>query len=256
MKKIYLYAVSFLVLLVILYEIWPLPFEYTAKTVLLPAVNVLSTIGQKALSPIKLLKNVSALDQLNKSLEEQNNLLITQLTKAEDTSKSCSLLAQEIEKDKGYVNSLPAKVIGRTPGGLNSTLLLNKGLGDGIAQGDAVLTNGYFVGKIKNVESSKSEVALIFSHSSMIPVMMASNREGGLLQGGLEGLTVTDIPISSKATTDDSILTSGLGGDLPSGLLIGKIGVHLGMEGDLFQKVQVTSPVNPYEISYVTILSK
>lgn len=222
----------------------------------MPSVNVLGVMGNQVLSPVELIKNISHLDQNNKSLQDENNLLTAELAKAQEASRSCTLLSEEVAQDKGFALSQTAKVIGRTPGGLNSTLLLDKGSDDGVQNGSAVLTNGYFIGKIQKVEKTKSEVMLIFSHGSLVPVSMEKNSEGGLLQGGLEGLTVTDIPISSKAETGDGVITSGLGGDLPPGLLIGKIGAHLGLQGDLFQKVTVVSPINPYDINYVTVLVK
>jgi rod shape-determining protein MreC len=238
-----------------MYRIWPLPFHEFSKRVLLPTVNVLSIIGQKATSPIKTLADLRILDQKNKDLENENNELRAKLAAQEKTNKSCSLYLKEIGSEK-IKNSIIAQVIGRTPGGLNATLLLNKGSQDNIAVGDAVLSTGYFIGKVKEVEDRQSEVVLIFSHNSFVPVITNKNSDGGLLQGGLEGLTITDIPINSKAEVGDSVVTSGLGGELPAGLIVGKIGVHLGIKGDLFQKVKVESPVNPYHISFVTIIKK
>jgi len=255
-SRIYLFVTSALVLLVILYKIWPLPFRYVSKHALLPSVNVLAIMGQKIISPVKLIKNISELDGKNKDLEKENMQLKSSLAIKDDTSKNCSLYTKELEKDSVYKNSIISRVIGRTPGGLNSTLLLNKGSADGVKEGSPVLFSGYFVGKVQKAEENKSEVTLIFSHNSLVPVVMTKNNDGGLLQGGLEGLTITDIPINSKAEPGDNVLTSGLGGDLPSGLIVGKVGVHLGLQGDLFQKVKVESPVNPYQINFVTVLTK
>lgn len=255
-RAIYLYLISSMVLLVIMYELWPLPFEYVSKKTLLPAVNVLTIWGRKILSPVEMIKNINQLELKNKNLENDNELLSSKLAKQDDLNKNCTLLSQEIAKNKNFPNSKTVKIIGRTPGGFNATLLLNQGSNEGIQEGAAVLSNGYYIGRIDKVEVSQSEVMLVFSHNSLIPVIMAKNNEGGLLQGGLEGLSVTDIPISTKIETGDSVITSGLGGDLPSGLLVGKVGVHLGLEGDLFQKVRVDSPINPSQIDYVTILSK
>jgi rod shape-determining protein MreC len=254
-SKIYLYAVYALVLLVVLYKIWPLPFQEASKRVLLPTVNVLAEMGQKVISPINTLRDLNRLDKKNKALEQENNELMAKVASQENTNKNCSLYLKEVGKGSPK-NSIIAQVIGRTPGGLNSTLLLNKGSSDDIYVGDAVLSTGYFIGKVKSITDRTSEVMLIFSHNSFIPVVTNKNNDGGLLQGGLEGLTITDIPINSKAEVGDSVVTSGLGGELPAGLMVGKIGVHLGIKGDLFQKVKVESPINPYQINFVTVLNK
>lgn len=254
-SKIYLYVVYGLVLLVVLYKIWPLPFQEASKRILLPTVNVLAVMSQKVISPINTLKDLNTLDAKNKALEQENNELKAKIATQENLSKNCSLYLKEVGKESTK-NSIVAQVIGRTPGGLNSTLLLNKGSADDISVGDAILSTGYFIGKVKTVNDRTSEVMLIFSHNSFVPVVTNKNNDGGLLQGGLEGLTITDIPINSKAEVGDSVVTSGLGGELPAGLVVGKIGVHLGIKGDLFQKVKVESPINPYQINFVTVIKK
>lgn len=255
MKKFfYLYLLSTAILLVVLYKIWPLPFHSFAKSVLLPASNVLAEGGKKIYSPVDLLVKLSSLDKTNKQLEERNLALSSELAKLkDDVSQSRQLLA-EIDKSKGMQNLIIAKVIVRTPGGFNQKIIINKGSENLVKPGLAVLSNGYFIGKVAKVQQAQSEVELIFSHSLRVPIKMEKNNDGGLLQGGLEGLVVTDIPINSKIESGDNVITSGLGGELPSGLLIGRIGLHLGVEGELFQKVRVVSPINPFALEFVSIL--
>lgn len=253
MKRIYLYLVTALVLLVIFYKIWPLPFFAFSKSVLMPTADVLTALAEKTIAPFRVIGDISNLAVENKRLTDENRLLKATLAKEEDSIRNNQLLLAEIQKEKN-ISSVQAKVIGRTPGGLNATLLLDKGSSDGLKSNAAVLTSGYFVGKLTSVSEHSCEATLIFSHSSLVPINIAGNSEGGLLQGGLEGLAVTDIPISAKVEAGQDITTSGLGGDLPSGLLVGKVGVHLGIEGDLFQKVKVDSPINPYQINYVSVI--
>lgn len=255
MKKIYLYLVGALILIFVLYNIWPLPFEYFAKSVILPVSNVLVETGKRIVSPISLLGDISSLNSKNKELENKNSELVAEVAKLKNSSRQCTELMREVDKSEVLDKAIIAKVVSRTPGGLSQKIIVNRGENDLVKSGSAVLTNGYFVGRVGKVEQNRSEVELIFSHGLLVPVIMEKNPEGGLLQGGLEGLTVTDIPISSKTEAGDKVMTSGLGGELPSGLLIGEVALNLGIEGELFQKVRVKSPINPYLIDFVSILN-
>jgi rod shape-determining protein MreC len=244
-----------MILLLVLYKIWPLPFHYLAKSVLLPSANVIVVSARKIYSPVQLLVDLNSLDRKNKSLEQENISLEAENAKLRDDSREATQLLSETDASKSFKNIIIARVVSRTPGGFSQKVIINKGAADNITAGAAVLCQGYFTGRVTSIERNRSEVELIFSHNSRIPVRMEKNPEGGLLQGGLEGLTVTDIPVNSKAETGDNVLTSGLGGEIPSGLLVGKVGLHLGLEGELFQKVRVTSPINPYSIGFVSVLS-
>ncbi len=255
MKKIvYFYLISAIVLLIVLYRIWPLPFQTFSKAVLLPSANAFAQAGKKVYSPVNLILNLNSLNETNKRLEEENLKLSAELSKLKSDSYDAKQLLGEITKSKAAGNILIAKVISRTPGGFNQKIIINKGERDGVVKGQTVLSSGYFIGLVSQVDKSQSEVELIFSHSLRVPVKMEKNSDGGLLQGGLEGLVVTDIPINSKIESSDNIITSGLGGQIPTGLLVGQIGLHLGVEGELFQKVRVTSPINPSAIEFVSVL--
>ena len=238
----------------VLYKIWPLPFDSFSKAVILPSVNVVVESGKTIYSPIRLLVDLNTLDQKNKDLEQANTQLEADNAKLKNDSLETAQLLLEINKSKATQKVVVAKVIARNPGGFNQEVIVNKGESDGITNGSAVLSQGYFIGRVTKVDQSQCEVELIFSHNSLVPVKMDKNLDGGLLQGGLEGLTITDIPINSTAETGDNVLTSGLGGDIPSGLLVGKIGLHLGLDGELFQKVQVISPINPASVEFVSII--
>ncbi|MFH1854902.1 MAG: rod shape-determining protein MreC [bacterium] len=255
MKKLYLYLIGALILIFVLYNIWPLPFEYFAKSVILPASNILVETGKRIVSPISLLKDIGSLNSKNKELENNNRELTAKVARLKNSSRQCIELMREVDKSEALGEVIIAKVVSRTPGGLSQKIIINRGEEDSVKSGSAVLANGYFVGRVGKVEKNRSEVELIFSHGLLVPVMMEKNPEGGLLQGGLEGLTVTDIPINSKIEAGDKVMTSGLGGELPSGLLIGGVALNLGIEGELFQRVRVKSPINPYLIDFVSVLN-
>jgi rod shape-determining protein MreC len=256
MKKGFLAKfVSIAVLLVVFYFIWPLPFFWFSKNVILPTIEVLSDAVYRAASPIRVLIEINRLDQINKNLESENNALRSELAKA----KFESYLCEEIKKEKDASSAagfevISARVIGRTSYGVNQSMILDKGSADGVKEGAAVISQGYLLGRIVTVDQRKSELRLIFSHLSRIPAMIESNHESGLVQGGLEGLTLNDISVKAKISPGDKVETSGLGGDLPPGILIGTVSEVLGIKGGLFQSAKIESQIKPTSIEVVSII--
>jgi len=81
MKRFYLYFALAVVLAVILYEIWPLPFRYVSRKVILPAGEIVSDAANKTADPIRFLARLYRLDRENKRVEEENLALKAQVAK-------------------------------------------------------------------------------------------------------------------------------------------------------------------------------
>ena len=162
----------------------------------------------------------------------------------------------EAEASKNFeFESVQARVIGQTPYSYDQIYIINKGTNDGLKIGDGVISSGSLIGRIKKIYSDRSEVESIMSHNSIVPVRLLSSKESGLLQGGLEGLVMTDIPIGAKIQAGDQVVTSGLGADLPPGILVGKVEQIIGSDGELFQKTRV-SPITTFSDIQVVSVAK
>ncbi|EKN65854.1 rod shape-determining protein MreC [Neobacillus bataviensis LMG 21833] len=124
---------------------------------------------------------------------------------------------------------LPATVIGRNPDRWHEMIIIDKGKLQGVKKNMAVVTASGLIGKVKNVTQFSSTVQLL---SSMDP----KNRISAIVQGetnvhGLvEGydqekklLMVKAIPSGAKIEKGQTVITSGLGGFFPQGLMIGKV---------------------------------
>jgi rod shape-determining protein MreC len=124
---------------------------------------------------------------------------------------------------------LPATVIGRNPDRWHEMIIIDKGNLQGVKKNMAVVTASGLIGKVKSVTQFSSTVQLL---SAMDP----KNRISAIVQGttdvyGLvEGydkekklLMVKAIPSSAKIEKGQTVITSGLGGIFPKGLMIGKV---------------------------------
>jgi rod shape-determining protein MreC len=254
MKRFYLYFVFAVVLAVILYEIWPLPFRYFSRKVILPTGEIVSDLANKSMGPIRFLGRLSRLDRDNKRVEEENLALKAQIAELIQENSDSEIMQNEKNLSHNFDVRSTAKVIGRTPIGYSQQLLLNQGGNTGIREGAAIISQGYLVGRVKEVFNDQSKVELISSYKSLIPALLLNSRSGGLVQGSLEGIFLTEIPVSSQVEPGESVVTSGLGGDLPEGILVGKIIQVADVKRGLFQSVKIDTPINFANIEYVSVL--
>ena len=243
-----------MILFIILYEIWPLPFRVFSKRVILPASEKTVLMSRIIASPFVLIGRLNSLEKRNASLENENNSLKAQIAQNEESAGVCLRLSdeQKLSQVSGK-ETVFANVIGRTPQNYNQKIMIDRGKDDGLSEGAAVMSHGFLVGRLGNVDKNQSTVLPITDHSSLIPAVLEKSRETGLIQGGLEGLVLTDVPINSKIENSEKILTSGLGGDFPSGIIVGHAGVSHKVSG-LFQTIEVNYPIRISRIEVVTVI--
>jgi len=258
MKKGFLVRfVLALILLLILYEIWPLPFWLFSKKVTLPLAHKSMALIRVFVSPFELVSQINNLSKDNQRLENENQLLKSQGSINSEKAHVCTTLQKEIGISKiGQFDLIPSRVLGRTPSSSNQIIIIDKGKGDGVQSGAAVLSNGYLVGIISQSGEGQSEVKAITSHNSLVPAVLEKSRLTGLVQGGLEGLTLTEVPVSSELTEGETVLTSGLGGDLPSGIIIGKLKGEIIKSSGLFQSSKIDFPIQISSLEVVSVVKK
>ena len=253
-NRFFIYFSLILVLLVVCYEIWPLPFWYFSRKVILPAAQVSTDSLTALVSPFSVLTKFNSLQKNNKNLETQNTEPKARLAKLNEQIYICSALSKEIKTSAALNVLSTAKVVGRSAGGDTQILIVDKGNDASVREGAAVLASGYFVGKVIKVFGDQSEVRLVASHLSLVPAILKTSRGTGLLQGGLEGLNLVEVPASIKVAPADIVLTSGLGGDLPAGLVVGETYPVVEAKKGTFQSIKVSSPINFSSIEFVSIL--
>lgn len=104
-------------------------------------------------------------------------------------------------------------------------VLVNKGAGDGVFVGQAVLDAGGVFGQVTRVEQLTSEVILISDPSHAIPVQ--DNRNGlrtiAVGTGDTGKLKLPYLPTSADVVVGDLLVTSGLGGGFPQGYPVGTV---------------------------------
>jgi rod shape-determining protein MreC len=121
----------------------------------------------------------------------------------------------------------------------------------------AVLANQGVVGKIIAISPHASRVLLIDDHNSALDGFDQRSRARGIVAGLVDGgLILKYADRSQDIRIGDTIVTSGLDGIFPRGLLVGTIqSVHRGAPG-LFLGVRIEPAVDFRELEQVLIVTQ
>lgn len=135
-----------------------------------------------------------------------------------------------------------ADVIDRGVSGFTRVIHINRGARDGLTEGMPVVTEHGLVGRITQVSATAAQVLLITDPVSAVSARLLGSRAEGSVQGQLTGtLRMTFIDLDAVVQEGDTVVTSGLGGNLPEGIPIGQVASIRQFEFELFQEAEVRS---------------
>ena len=119
---------------------------------------------------------------------------------------------------------IAAEVVGRDPSSWFKSLTINKGEKDGVQKGMAVISPEGVVGQILKTAPSHSVVLLATDYNSAIDSIVQRTRAKAIVEGGGENRCQMKYLLRSEdVVVGDRVVTSGLSGHFPKGLMIGEI---------------------------------
>ena len=117
-----------------------------------------------------------------------------------------------------------AEVIGQDPSSWFKSVTINKGEGDGVKRGMAVISPDGVVGQILKAAPHYATVLLVTDYNSAIDSIVQKTRARAIVEGSGENRCQLKYLLrTDEVNVGDVIVTSGLGGNFPKGLLIGEI---------------------------------
>src|SRR5262245_17826271 len=165
-------------------------------------------------------------------------------------------LAELLElKEALALDAAAATVVGSDATGLSHSLILAQGTANGLKPGMAVLSNQGVVGRVITASTHAARVLLIDDHNSALDGFDQRSRARGIVAGLVDdGVIMKYVDRSEDIRSRDAIVTSGLDGIFPRGLLVGTVrGVHREGPG-LFLTVQLAPAVNFRELEQVLVV--
>ncbi len=153
-----------------------------------------------------------------------------------------------------------ADVIGRDTTGLLRSVTVNLGTRDGIQIGMPVVTELGLVGRVAAVTSNSAQVRLITDTGSYVNARLQDSRAEGRVDGSVRGtasgdLRMTFIALGEKIADGEVVITSGIGGSFPRGLIIGQVTSSRLDDLQLFQEAEVRSLVPFNRLESVLIIT-
>ena len=160
-------------------------------------------------------------------------------------------------RDALAMSAAGADVIGGAATGMSRTRILAEGASDGLRRDRAVVSTDGVVGKLIAVARDSSRVLLINDHNSALDAFDQRSRARGIVAGVIDdGLTMKYVDRSEDIKPGDTIVTSGMDGIFPRGLLVGKV-ARVSQEGPgLFLNVEVKAAVKFRNLEQVLVLTQ
>lgn len=199
-----------------------------------------------------------------RDLSAQNEILTRQVEKLSAEVAGLEKARQEnrvLREALGFTGEtkfllVPAEVVAWDFLPANESVTLSRGRGSGVESGDAVVVSGgVLVGVITEALEHTSKMELVSASGMVINAEVARGGASGVVRGehGL-GLLFDLVSQNQVIKEGDRVVTSGLGGKFPAGLLIGQIGKIRSSSSELFQKAAVLPATNLRDIRVVFVI--
>ena len=189
-------------------------------------------------------------------VDEENAVLKERIKQLESEAQLTNELKTENERLReiaGYIEDneetemITARVVGKNPGYWFDIFLINAGRNKGIQKDMPVVTPQGLVGRVMEVGNTWSKVLSVIDTRSSVSGIVERTRDNGIVRGALqvnsqEGLCqIFYLPYDNDIMPGDIVLTSGLGGIYPKGIVIGEV-IEVGRQRDQVQRTATIKP--------------
>ena len=192
------------------------------------------------------------------ALREENARLSVRLQVAGELEQENARLRELLNfADRSGLDYLASRVLSRDPSYDFDSIRIDRGLRDGVRTGFAVVSAQGAVGLVMKVGPATSHVLLLSDPNMSLDVVIARNRKRGVLRG-LAGsrLALRHVGAGSRVQIGDQIVTSGLTGAFPRGILVGRVSMIELDTDNVTQIIEVQPVVDYTSLSEVLVLRR
>ena len=204
------------------------------------------------------------LAQKNEDLTAQNGILRQQANAIVETG----LENQRLRNLLGMKERLPfktvgARVIGRDASNWWKSIQIDRGSNDGLRDNLAVLNADGLIGKTISVTRGEARVLLITDPNCKASAVIQETRDTGVVAGSDRAFArdphcvMTYVSREAKIKAKQVVITSGLGGVFPKGILIGTVtGASLNQQTGMYQDIQIKPSVDFNKLEEVIVITE
>ena len=200
----------------------------------------------------------------NKALKKQVDNVAAQKAENQTLKRENSDLKKQLSLNRSLTNytKINAYTISRAPSTWQNQIVISKGSLAGVEKNSAVLSDRGLVGRVTEVNKTNSKVELVSTQndSSNRVAVQVSTEKGTVVNGLITGfdtekneLVMGQITSKIKVKKGTQIVTSGLGGTTPKGLLVGTVDRVTNDDDGLPTKIYVKPAADLSDLNAVTV---
>ena len=186
---------------------------------------------QKQISSVQTgLKSLQELEKDNSNLRVENRELKATNKALADVEHEVNRLRHALNyRERSEFKLVPAEILARDASTWWRTVTINRGKDDGVEGDMPVVTDEGLVGKTTTVSKNISVVLLVSDENCKVAASVEGTREQGIVSGEriVGGLTpllnLNFLTKQANLQPDQKVVTTGVGGVFPRGLVIGKV---------------------------------
>lgn len=190
-------------------------------------------------------------ERLKKQLQDMEEKLNKHL---EDSVQFRRLRDQMLFARNNPLEKIYSEIIGESSDNTHDIRFINRGSNQKVMRNYIVIRKEGLVGRIFSVSPFQSSVQLIIDHRNRVPALIQRNRIRGLIYGTHEGIEMRQINQHAKIKIGDRVISSGLGGLYPKGILIGWVSEIRHQPHELFKTAILESAVDFNRIEEVFVV--
>jgi rod shape-determining protein MreC len=232
------------------------PARWIFDHTLLPLGSGMTGLGANVSEALSNIGRVQDLARHNVQLERENADLRQRLAADAETRRDNELLRKQLGLDVATApRQVAAEVVAFAPDSYRQFVTINKGSQAGIKPGMAVESEGVVIGTIADAQAGSARIMLVTDPEFKLTAKDQDTGATGIVRGQLgSGLVLDKIGQTDTVKPGDSITTSGLGGLVPAGLLIGQVESVDTRANVVFQSARVSTSLRVSRLRFAYVV--
>jgi rod shape-determining protein MreC len=197
------------------------------------------------------------------NLEKENRALkqkIAELQEENHRMKEMKLTNERLRqllqfREKNSPTMIGAEVIGQDPSSWFKSVTIDKGERDGVKKGMAVISPAGVIGQVLKTAPHYATVLLLTDYNSAIDSVVQRTRAKAIVEGkGENRCQLKYLRRAEEVAVGDVVVTSGLGGNFPKGLMVGEIKKVDKKGHGVFQYAELVPSVDMTQLEEVFVI--
>jgi len=238
------------------------PVNDAIHTAIKPPALFFAEARSAVSSGLSTLREIGELKERNLELQARVNQLTVEnlrLAEVETENEQLRALLNFAQTNPSFDirgGQIIARPIGDSANLLTHPIQIDLGEVHGIRQGMPVVTDRGLVGRIANVYPRSSDILLITDPRSNVNVMTQASRAQGVLRGRVGQPPIMElISPEIEISEGEIIMTSGLGGHFPKGLIVGQVVDVIRNDNLMFQSAVIQPTVDFDRMELVLVIT-